>query len=267
MKMQTMLSLDPVELAEIERLKRKVVQMEPGDAIIFEGQRERCGYLLLSGWACSIRHLKNGSGQIIDFRIPGDLIGVTELLLQQSEQCYEAVTHVELCEITMEDLLGTVARAPRVATAILWAIARDGALLTEHLVNLGRRNPQARTAHMLLELSDRLSYVGLGNADEYHCPLSQYLLADALGLTAVHLNRVLRQLREDGLVSFRRNLVTIHDRARMMEFAGYHPGYLDQEEADRNSPLRRLVLAGERVNPDAAANRPAALRPTAHSLK
>lgn len=232
---------DAADFAEVARLKRKRVRMEAGDAIIFEGQHKRAGYLLISGWACSIRHLKNGSGQVIDFRIPGDLIGVGELLAQQSMLSYEAITPVELCEISVGDLVALTSRAPRVIAAIMWAISCDHAIATEHLINLGRRNPKVRTAHLLLELATRLSCTTRGKENEFSCPLSQYMLADALGLTAVHLNRVLRQLREEGLVSFRRSLITIHDRQRMVEFAGFDPAYLGQEALGQDSPLRRLA--------------------------
>lgn len=245
-KMQGVLRPDASELAEIDRLKRKVLRKKSGDAILLEGQGNRSGYLLLSGWACTIRHLTNGSSQIIDFRLPGDFIGTGELLLQHSAQGCEAITPVEMCEVTPEDLQLTALRAPSVGAAVMWASARDRAILAEHMVNLGRRNPQVRTAHLLLELSARLSYVGLGTPDRFDCPLSQYLLADALGLTAVHMNRVLRKLREDGLVSFRRSVVTIHDRPRMIEFAGFDPDYLDHTEtAGAASPLRRLATLGQ----------------------
>jgi CRP-like cAMP-binding protein len=101
-------------------------------------------------------------------------------------------------------------------------------MVVEHLVNIGRRNALVRTAHLLLELGLRLQLVGLGSDSGFACPLNQYLLADALGLTAIHVNRVLRQLRERGLVTFREGSVVIHDLAGLRALAEYHSGYLDQ---------------------------------------
>ncbi len=100
-------------------------------------------------------------------------------------------------------------------------------MVVEHLVSLGRRNAQERTAHFLLELGARLTLVGMGTADGYACPLSQYLLADALGLTAVHINRVLRELREAGLVSFQKGQVEFHDLAGLVALADFDLAYLD----------------------------------------
>ena len=94
--------------------------------------------------------------------------------------------------------------------------------------SIGRRSALVRTAHLLVELGLRLQLVGLGSDGGFACPLNQYHLADALGLTAIHVNRVLRQLRERGLVTFREGRVEFHDLTRLRELADYHSGYLDQ---------------------------------------
>ena len=101
-------------------------------------------------------------------------------------------------------------------------------MVVEHLVGLGRRDADTRLAHFLLELGARLALVGLGNKAGYDCPLTQYHLADALGLSAVHVNRVLRQLRENGLLTFRDGRVSYDDHDRLMEFAEFDSLYLDQ---------------------------------------
>ena len=100
--------------------------------------------------------------------------------------------------------------------------------MVEHLVGLGRRDAVTRTAHFLVELGLRLELVGLGGGAGFACPLNQYQLADVLGLTAIHLNRVLRRLRERGLATFRDGRVVFHDLPRLRALAGHHGGYLDQ---------------------------------------
>ncbi|WP_210319321.1 Crp/Fnr family transcriptional regulator [Aureimonas glaciei] len=99
-------------------------------------------------------------------------------------------------------------------------------MLVEHLVGIGRRDAKKRTAHFLLELGARLKLVGLGSTQGYACPLSQYLLADALGLSAVHVNRV---LREDGLATFQNGQVEIHDLDGLMRLADFDKSYLDHD--------------------------------------
>ena len=110
------------------------------------------------------------------------------------------------------DSLTAFAQTPRLATAILWAASRDEAMVVEHLVGLGRRDAVERLAHYLLEPGAKLTLVGMGSKAGYACPLNQNHLADALGLTAVHVNRVLRHLREQGLVTFHAGLVTFDDK-------------------------------------------------------
>jgi CRP-like cAMP-binding protein len=118
--------------------------------------------------------------------------------------------------------------APRLATAVLWAASRDEAMVVEHLVNLGRRSAEERMAHFLLELGARLSLVGIGDKTGYKCPLTQYHLADTLGLSAVHVNRVLRHLRGDGLVTFQKGSVIFNDFEGLRELASFDTAYLDQ---------------------------------------
>ena len=119
---------------------------------------------------------------------------------------------------------------PSLAMAVLWSASRDEALLVEHLVGLGRRNAAERTAHFFLEMAARLSLVGYGTKTGYACPLSQYLLADALGLSAVHVNRVLRELREEGLVTFQSGQVRFDNFDALVKFADFDQQYLDHKD-------------------------------------
>lgn len=104
-------------------------------------------------------------------------------------------------------------------------------MVVEHLVNIGRRSAIERLAHLFLELGQRLEMVGLVSSTEFACPLNQYVLADALGLTAIHVNRVLRQLRERGLITVKDQQVIIHDLNALRELAGYDSAYLNHDPA------------------------------------
>jgi CRP-like cAMP-binding protein len=105
--------------------------------------------------------------------------------------------------------------------ALLLATTRNEAMIVERLISLGRRTAIERIAHFFLELHDRLLPVGLATSSEFDCPINQYLLADALGLSAIHVNRMLRELREEGLMTFADYKVTFHDSTRLEELAGY----------------------------------------------
>ena len=108
----------------------------------------------------------------------------------------------------------------------LWCASRDWAIVVEHLVSIGRRSAVERTAHFFLELVERLRLVGLATEKEFSCPLNQYVLADALGLSAIHVNRVLRQLREGELLTLKGRKVIIHDPVALKKLAGYQGQYL-----------------------------------------
>ena len=112
--------------------------------------------------------------------------------------------------------------------AALWGAARDEAMVVEHLVGLGRRSATKRMAHLFLELGARLHIVGICSKEGFDCPLSQYLLADSLGLTAVHVNRVLRELRERKLLGFSKGHVEFLDFDGLVDLAGFDSDYLDQ---------------------------------------
>jgi CRP-like cAMP-binding protein len=102
-------------------------------------------------------------------------------------------------------------------------------MVVEHLVDLGRRTATERMAHFMLELGARLRLVGMGDKTGFACPLSQYLLADALGLSAVHVNRVLRELRENGMLTFQKGRVTFDDYDALVEFSDFDREYLDHD--------------------------------------
>ncbi|WP_417522490.1 Crp/Fnr family transcriptional regulator [Marinovum sp.] len=227
-KLGAFVALSGEELAVLDRLHRRRKTFKAGQDLVHQGQSEQAAYILASGWVVSYKIQPDGSRQIVDFQIPGDFLGLRSVLLHTSDHGIEAIVDIEAAEVLVSDLLQAFARTPRLATAILWAVSRDEAMVVEHLVGLGRRDADARMAHFLLELGVRLSLVGLGTRQGYGCPLTQYHLADALGLSAVHVNRVLRKLREDGLVTFRDGKVTFDDYKRLVALADFDPAYLDQ---------------------------------------
>ncbi|MEI4262146.1 Crp/Fnr family transcriptional regulator [Roseovarius sp. D0-M9] len=227
-KLGTFVALSPAELRVLDGLHQRRRFFVAGRDLVHQGQSDQAAYILVSGWACSYKLLQDGQRQIVDFQIPGDFLGLRSVLLQISDHSVEPVTDIEVTEIQVKDLLGAFSKTPRLAAAVLWAASRDEAMVVEHLVGIGRRDAAERVAHFLLELEARLSLVGMGDKAGYDCPLSQYLLADALGLSAVHVNRVLRQLREAGMVTFRDGAVIFTDYDRLVEFASFEPTYLDQ---------------------------------------
>jgi CRP-like cAMP-binding protein len=227
-KLSSFVTLSEAELQVLERLHQRRRSFPAGRDLVHEGQSGQAAYILSDGWVCSYKIQPDGTRQIVDFQVPGDFLGLRSVLLRTSDHSFETIVDSQAAEVMSADLLQAFDQTPRLATAILWAASRDEAMVVEHLVNIGRRDAEARMAHFLLELGSRLALVGLGGKAGYDCPLTQYHLADALGLSAVHVNRVLRQLRENGLVTVREGRVTFHDPDRLAELAEFDPAYLDQ---------------------------------------
>ncbi|MCC5972749.1 MAG: Crp/Fnr family transcriptional regulator [Rubellimicrobium sp.] len=228
-KLSAFVALADADLEILARFDRRRRSFEPGHEMIHEGQTGSSAFVLSKGWACSYKILPDGDRQIVDFHIPGDFLGLRSILFRTSDHGVEAVTRIEASEVIASDLLGSFAQAPRLATAVLWAASRDEAMVVEHLVNLGRRSAEQRMGHFLLELGARLALVGVGDRTGYDCPLTQYHLADVLGLSAVHVNRVLRQMREEGLVTFQKGRVVFDDLDRLKALAVFDTAYLDQD--------------------------------------
>jgi len=228
-KLTAFVALSDADLATLARFDRRRRVFQPGHEMIHEGQANSRAFVLADGWACSFKLLPDGGRQIVDFQIPGDFLGLRSILFRTADHGIEALTRIEASEVLASDILDAFATAPRLATAVLWAASRDEAMVVEHLVNLGRRSAEERMAHVLLELGARLKLVGIGDRTGFDCPLTQYHLADALGLSAVHVNRILRQLREEGLVTFQKGRVAFDDFDRLKDRAGFDTAYLDQE--------------------------------------
>ncbi len=226
-KLSAFVALSSKELAVLERLHQRRRSFVAGRDMVHQGQSNQAAYILASGWVCSYKLQPDGTRQIVDFQIAGDFLGLRSVLLRTSDHSFEPVVDIQAVEVLASDLLEAFDETPRLATAILWAVSRDEAMVVEHLVGMGRRDANARVAHFLLELGAKLALVGLGSKAGYDCPLTQYHLADALGLSSVHVNRVLRKLRDDGLATFRNGHVTFDDFDRLAALAEFDPAYLD----------------------------------------
>jgi CRP-like cAMP-binding protein len=228
-KLKAFVALSDGDLATLSRFDRRRRIYQAGHQMVHEGQANASAFILVDGWACSYKSLPDGERQIVDIQIPGDFLGLRSILFRTSDHSISAVTRVETCEVLSGDLLDAFSQAPRLATAVLWAASRDEAMVVEHLVNLGRLSAEERLAHFLLELAERLKLVGQGDETGFDCPLTQYHLADALGLSAVHVNRTLRELREAGLVSVKRGRVAFDNMAGLSKLADFDTSYLDQD--------------------------------------
>ena len=226
-RLSAFLPLSRDEQRGLAELHGRPVKVKRDKQLVEEGQTGHRAFVLQEGWACSYKILPNGSRQIISFPIPGDCVGLRSVLLRTADHSFSTLTDASVSPVDASRILETFNEFPRLGAAILWAASRDEAMVVEHLVSIGRRSAIERTAHFFMELAERLSLIGQATESEFKCPLSQYVLADALGLSSIHVNRVLRQLRDRDLLTFRGGKVKIHDLSGLRRLAGFGGGYLN----------------------------------------
>ncbi|MGK9168546.1 Crp/Fnr family transcriptional regulator [Inquilinus limosus] len=226
-KLSRFLTLSPEEASAIRALQSNRQIHTARRELVQEGQRKRPVLIVCDGWCCSFKKLPDGSRQIIDFLIPGDLFGVGSGPLHSSDRGFATVTAAEIAEVPLPVLSSAFRQWPRIRSAMRWAMSRQAAILAEHLVNVGRRSALVRTAHLLLELEARLNLIDHETNGVFTCPLTQQDLADALGLTTIHINRTLRDLRQRRLLAFQNSQVEFIDRAALIELTQFNLAYLD----------------------------------------
>lgn len=176
--------------------------------------RELC--IVQMGWLASYVYLGNGTRQIMRFHFPGDLVGVANLAFPESTDCLEATTDVVLCPLDKDRLATLFAEQPRLAALIFTISVAERVSLADRLASIGRTSARARVSSLLCEFAARLRVVE-GPRTEFLIPLTQEDIGDATGLTAVHVNRMMRGLVEDGLIERHGNIVRILDEKRLAE--------------------------------------------------
>ncbi|MDR7039848.1 CRP-like cAMP-binding protein [Methylobacterium sp. BE186] len=232
--------LSPEDKQALEVASQKVRLFEAHQDIISEGDEPEHVNLILEGWACRYKQLEDGRRQIISFFVPGDLCDPHVFVLREMDHSIGTLTRVRLAEIPRDAILDLTDRHPRITRALWWEMLVQVAVQREWTVNLGQRNGLERIAHVLCELFIRLRVVGLTN--DYTClvPVTQVDLGDATGMSNVHVNRMLQELRGSGLIILKGRQLTIPDLEALQRVALFNTNYLhldrDGRHLDTNGP-------------------------------
>ena len=230
-KLEQFAALDAPDLEALERLMRTEERFPSDWDIVSEGQEPRSVFVLLEGLACRYRLLPNGTRQIMTFLLPGDLCDLHVFLLRKMDHAIGSLTPVRLAPIKREDVLELSMRHPRISASLWWSTLQEEAMLRERIVSLGRRNALERVAYLLCELVWRQQAIGHASGDTIDLPLTQLELADALGLTPVHVNRVLQGLRREGLLVLEHRRLTILNLDALAAVAAFNASYLHLNKA------------------------------------
>jgi CRP/FNR family transcriptional regulator, anaerobic regulatory protein len=209
------------KLEEHERSYRR------GAVVRREHDRAQDIFVLRSGWMFSYVLLDDGSRQILRLHFPGDLVGTSATAFTEATDSLVALTDVKLCPFDKAGLRLLFEKHPRVAALMLMIAQAERVSLTDRLASLGRTSARARVAALLLDTADRIRVMKSDIADSFHFPLTQEEIGDATGLTAVHVNRMMRVLVEEGLIARSNSTVRIIDAPRMARIANYLNRYAE----------------------------------------
>jgi CRP-like cAMP-binding protein len=199
---------------------------EKDECLIEAGARIRSLLVLRSGMACSVRTLSDGSQQIVAVFLAEDTLNPGELTFGRSLTSVYVLTPAVVVPVPLPELYRLVIDRPAIGRALWLETATQAAIQQEWIVGLGRRTAQTRLAHFLCEVSYRLQLRGRNDLDAFEFPLTQSELADVLGLSTVHVNRVLQALRGSRLIELSRNRLMIRNKTGLYEIAQFDPGYL-----------------------------------------
>jgi len=205
--------LSDLDQQAILRLPHKIRRLEAQSYILREGDRpDRCG-VLLEGYAFRHKLTGDGSRQILAINIPGEALDFQNLFLEEADHNVQMLTRGVIADVPREAIEDLVARHFEVGRAILISSLVEASIFREWVVNIGQRDSRSRIAHLLCEFAYRLNAQALHAGDIYELPITQEQLADATGLTPVHVNRVLQALQREGLIE-RGDAPTVRRRVR-----------------------------------------------------
>jgi CRP-like cAMP-binding protein len=187
------------ELDFVSRFKTGELAVDAGSTILVEGSHSAHLFTVLAGWGFRYKTLEDGRRQILNYVMPGDLIGLQGTIMGEMQHSIEALSPVTLCVFERDKLMTLYNRHASLAFDLTWIAAREERILDEHLLSIGRRSALERAAYLLAYLHQRASALKLFNGRNF-LPITQQHIADTLGLSIVHTNKTLKKLAARGLI-------------------------------------------------------------------
>jgi CRP-like cAMP-binding protein len=225
-RLDSVASLSEEERDAIQALPMQVLEVGPHQDVVREGDRPNRCCLILEGLACVYKVTHRGRRQIHAFQHPGDIPDLLSLHLDSLDSSVGTITRCKVAFIWHKDLRALCRQHPGIAE-ILWRTTLiDASIFKEWITNVGQRDAYSRLAHLFCETFVRLRAIGQAEGHSCEFPITQEDLAAAAGITAVHANRTLKELRANGLVDFGRSTLTITDFDRLQKVGEFDPGYL-----------------------------------------
>lgn len=249
-KLESFVELSEADRAMLERISADRRSVAPHTPLVREGDKPDGVWLIQDGVTCRQKTRVNGGRQILALLLPGDLCDLDVSLLDRMDHSIVTLSPCKVIHVPSEIIADILDNVPAVACALRLSTLVDEATLREWLVNLGCQPGVKRIAHLFCELFVRQQRVGRTIGTSCALPLTQADLADATGLSNVHVNRVLQELRGNGLIGLQDRRLTIPNLAALSAFAEFEPGYLRIGSGAQPHPIRRITA--HRLNAIAA---------------
>ena len=225
-KLESIFRLSDDEKQVLQDLPVQVESLKPGQDIVRIGEHASRSCLLLEGFTCVYKLTSDGKRQIMAVHVPGDMPDLQSLHLKVMDMSIASISTSMVGFIQHNALKQACERSPRLTAAFWRETLVDASIYRDWILNIGQRGAYPRVAHLLCELLVRLKAVGFADNDSFRLPITQAELADAIGITPVHMNRVFQALRADGLIEAKRGKVTILEEKRLKEEGDFDPLYL-----------------------------------------
>jgi CRP-like cAMP-binding protein len=222
----------PEELDSINQIKREHLLVPAGGEIIVAGDEAPELYTLYSGWAFRFKTLPDGRRQILNFLLPGDLLGLQAAMFDAALHGIEALTEVQLCALPRRDIWALFGNMPALAFDMTWLGSREESIVDQNLTSAGRRTAAERVAALIVAIYKRAKALGLVAVETFAFPLTQQHIADALGLSLVHTNKTLARLRRMGMYKRVNGMMTLINPRALESVAQYY---------DQEIPVRPLI--------------------------
>jgi CRP-like cAMP-binding protein len=211
----------------IEALPRRVRGFANGEELVREGSRPNESCLVLSGFAARAQYLPDGKRQLTALHVAGDFVDIHAFLLKLMDHSVVAIGRCEAAFIPHASLLALVETVPHIGRLFWLSTVIDAAIQRTWITSLGRRSPSRHIAYLVCELYARLDVIGLVRDKSFEFPATQNDIADMVGLSLVHVNRTIQELRASGVVAWKNSLITVPDIERLHDFAEFDPTYLN----------------------------------------
>lgn len=236
-KFQKRARLDESDREAFFALPYEVRTFEPHRYLIREGDRAPAATMILNGLAYRHKVTVEGARQILSLHIPGDFVDLEGALLTVSDNNVQALTRCEVALIPRAAIIELIDNHARLGHAMWIDTLIDGSIYREWILNVGRRDALVAMCHLLCEFTRRLEVAGMAHREGYDLPMTQEQLADALGITPVHVNRILRDLDERGLIIRDKRFVRVPDWGALRAVAGFNELYLHLDQVEVTPPV------------------------------